>query len=59
LLSFGKPPLVLSKLPIQAKTGASITDAFFLILAITLFSLQNFLLPRIIVNKRLFRIEII
>jgi hypothetical protein len=29
LLSFGKPPLVLSKLPIQAKTGASVMDAFF------------------------------
>jgi hypothetical protein len=30
LLSFGKPPLVLSKLPIQAKTGASVMDAFLL-----------------------------
>ena len=30
LLSFGKPPLVLSKLPIQAKFGASVMDAFLL-----------------------------
>jgi hypothetical protein len=30
LLSFGKPPLVLSKLSIQAKTGASVMDAFLL-----------------------------
>jgi hypothetical protein len=29
LLSFGKPPLVLSKLPIQAKFRASVMDAFF------------------------------
>jgi hypothetical protein len=34
-------------------------DAFFLILAITLFLPQNFLLSRIIINKRLFRIEIV
>lgn len=44
LLSFGKPPLVLNKIPIQAKFGASVMDAFFC---------KNCLIIKIIVDASL------